>query len=205
MCYSGVERVRRSAAADASVAGGPAVARNVLVILVMGFAAVLTSCSSGGDGAASPTTASASSNPSVSVTSTTTPDPVSAAVLAGWRGYWAAYDEAASRADPDWPALAQNMTGSALRDVQVYLVGLRAEGLVERGGLELRPKVVSVTASTAVVNDCLTDDGHQYDKAGNLRGQPGPVTRGVEAKLLLEGGKWKVSERPVSKVGVCPA
>lgn len=160
-------------------------------------------CSSGSDG----TTPTSGEVTSLGNSSTTikAEDAVEEAVLEGWRGYWTVYDEAASRADPDWPRLPEYMTGDALREVRVYLVGLRSQGLVERGDLELRPNVVSVDGAMAVVHDCVTDDGHQYDQAGNLRGQPGAVTRGVEAKLVLQDGKWRVSERPVPRDGVCPA
>ena len=139
---------------------------------------------------------------------TSTPDPLEptrAAVLTAWRGYWTAYDEAASRADPDWPGLREYMTGRALTDVQLYMTGLRRNGLVERGGLELRPRVVAIEGTTATVWDCVTDDGHQYDQSGRMVDKPGAVTRGAEAKLVLEGGKWKVSERPSTRPEACPA
>lgn len=151
----------------------PAPAR-LLVILVSALALAGVACSSDGADPAPSTSSSPSSNGSTGPSSTVNPEEATrAVVLAGWRGYWAAYDEAASRADPDWPALSRYMTGNALKEVQVYLVGLKAEGLVERGGLELRPQVASVGGGTAVVRDCLTDDGHQYDRAGNLRGRRG--------------------------------
>jgi len=187
----------------ASVTPAPA---RLLVILVSALALSGVACSPDGMDSSPSTSSSPSSNVSSGPSSTVSPEEATrAAVLASWRGYWSAYDDAASRADPDWPGLSQYMTGAALREVQVYLVGLKAEGLVERGGLELRPAVASVGGGMAVVRDCLTDDGHQYDRAGNLRGRPGPVTRGVEAKLVLVGATWKVSERPVPKDGICPA
>ena len=131
-------------------------------------------------------------------------EPTRAAVVTSWRGYWTAVQESSSRADPDWPALSEYMTGRALTEAQLYLTGLQRNGLTERGTLELRnPRVVALDATTATIWDCVFDDGHQYDRNGQRVDKSGAVTRGAEAKLLLVAGKWKVSERPVPKPEAC--
>jgi hypothetical protein len=97
------------------------------------------------------------------------------------------------------------MAQPLLQQVEVSLLDDSARGIVGRGPVVLRPKVASLTATTAVVVDCMYSSSEQvYSKTGKF---VPPITKpehvGVKATLELAGGTWKVAQQAVTE-GKCP-
>lgn len=148
-----------------------------------------------------------SSHPrSTASTSSTTTDPVAAAVLAAYRGAQTAFDQALAEADPAWPALAETMTGAQLESVRRILVADQMNGIVGRGSVQVFPKLVSITGSTAVVHDCLYSSSELvYAKTGKpVPPVTPPEHDGVTAVVQqVAPGSWKVANVHVTE-GTCP-
>jgi hypothetical protein len=87
--------------------------------------------------------------------------------------------------------------------VRNHLLLLKQEGLVDRGDMRLAPKVVSLTASTAKLEDCQDLTGFlKHDaKTGALRDRPSGNRYLARATLTRTGGQWKVTQ--VQAVAVC--
>lgn len=118
-------------------------------------------------------------------------------IIAAWLGYLAALDEVnADAPDPDHPLLAQHATGSTLERVRAFAQRNRDEGIVTalpEGSISREwPELVSVTGQTAQVRSCGIDDG-LIIKAGEVIDDR-VLTLLTEATLVVEDGRWKVSE-----------
>lgn len=123
-----------------------------------------------------------------------------AQVLAAYRAAWAAFEHAATNANPDDPLLAATMTGPQLEGVKANLLADQRQGIVGRGSFVLHPKIVSISATGAAVVDCVYSTAELVYKA---TGKPvPPVTPpehdGVRATLVLSGGRWKVDKQTVT-------
>lgn len=137
---------------------------------------------------------------------TTTISPTAVAVLRAYRAEWAAYDQALATANAYDTSLTSTMINPLLQQVRATLLGDQAAQIVGRGGVQLHPKVSSITATTATVVDCV------YSKSELVYAKTGkpvpPVTPpehdGVQATLVLTAGTWKVSQQSV-KEGTCSA
>lgn len=121
-------------------------------------------------------------------------------MLAAYRAAWAAFEHAATNANPDDPLLAATMTGPQLEGVKANLLADQRQGIVGRGSFVLHPKIVSISATGAAVVDCVYSTAELVYKA---TGKPvPPVTPpehdGVRATLVLSGGKWKVDKQTVT-------
>jgi hypothetical protein len=163
----------------------------------------VTACSNGGSSASSakPTTSTPTSPPTTTATTLDAKAAAEAAVLRDYRAFWDAYSQATGvtglPVNPDDPVLSAHATGKELIQVRSYAGGLRGKGYRGRAdGLdEFRPRVVSIVGTTAIVDDCVTDNTHVVDaKTGELHDAPGPAKLGWEADMVLEGGTWKASE-----------
>jgi hypothetical protein len=127
-------------------------------------------------------------------------------VLRAYRAEWAAYDQALATANAYDTSLTSTMINPLLQQVRATLLGDQAAQIVGRGGVQLHPKVSSITATTATVVDCV------YSKSELVYAKTGkpvpPVTPpehdGVQATLVLTAGTWKVSQQSV-KEGTCSA
>lgn len=125
-------------------------------------------------------------------------------VLEAYRKATDAFNDATEVADPDLPSLAATTTGEALTEARRFIAGLRANGLVARGTLEVQPTVLSVGGNTAVVRAVGCDRGFKYDaRTGELRDSPRVVRFEEEATLALEGGTWKVAKIVGRETGTC--
>lgn len=153
----------------------------------------------------STTLATSTLPPSRSAPSITIPSAASA-VLAAYRAAWTAFEHAEADANPLDPALKATTVDPLLHEIEGYLVEDNQEGEIARGSIQLRPHVVSISATRATVEDCsFSSDFLIYKKTGK---QVPPVAKpendGVRATVVREGPNWKVSQRVITE-GSCPA
>ena len=180
----------------------------LLAVSIATVALVAAGCS---NTAAGPTTTTnslpAASTSTTSPTSTTTATSAEdAAVLTAYRAATAAFEAAQATANPSSPALPATMVNPVLEQVKKNLVSDEVGGIVGRGTSTLNPHVASLTATTAIVLDCVfSKDLLVYKKTGK---QVPPVTKpehdGVRATLVLDGSTWKLAQQTITE-GRCPA
>lgn len=155
------------------------------------------------DGGSSPTSsATTGTTPTSAVVTTTMADATEAAVLDGYRAFWAAYLKAGDPMDPKHPDLVATATGAQLDQVRRAFLARLAGGEVIRGKIEPHPKLAGpVQGSTAVVADCYVDDSHLFDAAtGAQKDDPAVETHQVRAEMTLVDSSWRVAAiRPESK------
>jgi hypothetical protein len=159
--------------------------------LLPAIAIMLTNaCSSDGSDA---TRSTATNLPTTSRRTITTT--VEQVVLDGYRAAWGAYNAATAAANPDEPGLPARMTAEQVQVVRTYVIGLKAQGLVSKGELELHPRVVDLTATSATVLDCYRDTTKNYDAAtGELKDTSGAKTFSARVTMALEGDTWKMAK-----------
>jgi len=138
---------------------------------------------------------------------TTTVDPQTAAramVLAAYRAYWADVVAASHTADWQSSRLDDHAHGQPVQAVRNHLLLLRQQNLVARGDMRLAPKVVSLTASTAKVEDCQDLTGFlKHDaKTGALRDRPSGNRYLARATLTRTGRQWMVTQ-VAQAIAVC--
>jgi hypothetical protein len=126
------------------------------------------------------------------------------AALASYRAYWADVVAASHTADWRSPRLDDHARGQPVQAVRNHLLLLKQEGLVARGDMRLAPKVVSLTASTAKVEDCQDITGFlKHDaKTGALRDRPSGNRYLAKATLTRMGEHWLVTQA-AQAVAVC--
>jgi PBP1b-binding outer membrane lipoprotein LpoB len=174
--------------------------------LVLPAALVLAACSgdSGVEEAAAPATTPATTTTAEATTTTAVTNQREAAVLAAYRAFW--NDMIAVGATANWrsPRLDDHVTGSALAQAQATYRSLNQRGLVARGTVKVRAKVLAIKGSTATVYDCnSTSNFLAYDaKTGELRDESSGRSNGKTVTLVRRNGTWKVA-RAVTEVGKC--
>ena len=136
-----------------------------------------------------------------------TADPRAAArtaVLASYRGFWADVVAASQTADWQSPRLDDHARGQPLQAIRNHLLLMRQEGLVARGDMRLAPKLVSLTANMARVEDCQDITGFlNHDaKTGALRARPSGKRFLAKATLTLIDGRWLVTQA-AQAIAVC--
>lgn len=163
------------------------------------LALFVAACGGSPSGSAGGTT-STSDHPS-STTSAET-----ASVLAAYRASQEAFQQAVDNADPNFPALAQTMTGDQLDSVRRTLTSDKLNGIVGRGTVQLNPKVSYVHGDQALVLDCAFDSSELVYVA---TGKPVPPVTPPEHVAIrsqlnqVNPGVWKVAEQHTSG-GTCP-
>ena len=102
-------------------------------------------------------TATATTTTSASPIATATPssDPVDAAIINAYEQGQEAVEAAAAVPNPNYPALATWLTGSALAQARSTPQTLAEQGEIYTGSQQFHPMVISVSATTATVSDCL--------------------------------------------------
>jgi hypothetical protein len=186
---------------------GPLTGRSAILLGLIAVLA-LAACSgdSGADEAASPATTTLATSTTSAPTTTTTAaaDQREAAVLAAYRAFWD--DMVAVGATANWrsPRLDDHATGSALAAAQATYRDLNQRGLVARGTVKVRAKVLSIKGNTATVYDCnSTSNFLAYDaNTGRLRDKSSGRSNGKTVTLVRRSGTWKVS-RSVTEAGTC--
>jgi hypothetical protein len=169
---------------------------------------LLAACSgdSGAEEAAAPATTTPATTTTTAAPTTTTAvsDEREAAVLAAYRAFWD--DMVAVGATANWrsPRLDDHATGNALAAAQATYRSLHQRGLVARGTVKVRAKVLSIKGSTATVYDCNSTAGFlAYDATtGELRDKPSGRSNGKTVTLVRRNGAWKVANS-VTEVGKC--
>ncbi len=183
-------------------------ARRLLVGVSMAVIVAGGACTKADGGSSSPTSsATTGASTTSAVVTTTTIDATEAAVLDGYRAFWAAYLKAGDPMDPKHPDLVATTTGAQLDQVRRAFLARLAGGEVIRGRIEPHPKLAGpVQGSMAVVADCYVDDSHLFDAAtGGQKDDPAVLTHQVRADMTLIDSRWKVAAiRPESK-GCTPA
>jgi hypothetical protein len=178
----------------------------ILLALVAVLALAACSGNSGANEAAPPatTTPATSTTAAPTTTTTATADAREAAVLADYRAFWE--DMIAVGATANWrsPRLDDHATGNALASAQATYRSLNQRGLVARGTVKVRAKVLSIKGSTATVYDCnSTSNFLAYDaKTGELRDRSSGRSNGKTVTLVRRNGTWKVANS-VTEVGKC--
>ncbi len=159
----------------------------VLIVGLIGTS--LASC--GGPGASA--THSATAQPT---TARSTPGTASA-VLSAYRAGWAAFTSAARAADPSSPALDETMINPLLQAIHGELIRRQAEGAVLVGDIELNPRLISMSGSTATVADCTYDSSQFVFKSSGSPVPPAasPHHAGIRSTLMQVDGQWKVSDQ----------
>ena len=167
-----------------------------LFVAVCLVAAISAGCSSGGDESTSPsTTRGRVASSTTSTAATTTADATEAAVVAGYRAFWAAFLRAGDPMDPGHPDLAATAIGAQLEQVQRAFLARRAGGEVIRGTIETHPRLAGpIQSTTATIVDCYVDDSHAFDAETNAqKDAPGIVNNQVRVDMELIDGTWKVA------------
>lgn len=136
------------------------------------------------------------SEPGISTPSTADPDAdTKAAIIAAYRQSYDAIIAVGSdpTGQPTDPRLEKHTIGNALLASQASIDRLRRAGHVLRGTIELHPKVVELTADTAVVEDCSVDRLSVVNAAtGEVVTPADPEPRGGKARATykLLNGVW---------------
>lgn len=131
-----------------------------------------------------------------------------AAVIAGWKAAFNAYDAAARTANWQSPRLAGTFLEPLLSDVQGTLRGMQAHAEVAVGTDQIAwVKVVSVSSSKASILACVQGDELVVERSNNRPvsgplGEAGPES--ARAMLVKTLAGWEVSEQTVTE-GPCPA
>jgi hypothetical protein len=175
-----------------------------VVALLMGLAGCQRSSA---DRPGPPAPGPTQSAPTPSLSPSTTADAqatAKAAVLASYRAYWADVVAASHTADWQSARLDDHARGQPVQAVRNHLLLLKQEGLVARGDMRLAPRVVSLTASTAKVEDCQDITGflNRDAKTGALRDRPSGKRFLARATLTRIDGRWLVTQA-AQAIAVC--
>jgi hypothetical protein len=181
--------------------------RRTLALAVVGIPLVAAGCtaSDGGGGAASAPSGTSSGTALSATTQSpvTTADP-KAAALAAYRAFWADVVAASQTADFRSPRLDDHARGQPVSAIRDHLQQLQQAGLVDRGDIRLAPRVVSLTSTTAKIQDCqdLTHFLKHDARTGELRDQPSGNRYLAEATVSRISSQWKVTQ-VAQAVSVC--
>ncbi len=176
----------------------------IVVALLVG----LTGCQrASADRPVPPAAEPTQSAPTPSLSSSTTIDPqaaAKAAVLASYRAYWADVVAASQTADWQSPRLDDHARGQPVQATRNHLLLLRQQALVGRGDMRLAPKIVSLKANAAKIEDCQDLTGFlKHDaKTGALRDRPSGNRYMAKATLTRIDGQWLVTQ-VAQAVAVC--
>lgn len=176
-----------------------------LLVMVAAGSLLLAACGTGSADASHPSSTAPRPTSTTRVTSMTGGG-TEAAVLAAYRAGWTAYEAALASANPADPALAATMVDPLLQRVKANLYAYRRQGIVGRGPVDLNPKVVALSSSTATVVDCTFSSSELVYASTGKPVPPAtpPEHDGVRATLVLTASTWKVSEQSVTE-GTCAA
>ena len=127
-------------------------------------------------------------------------------MLAAYRAAWAAFEHAATDANPEDPELAATMVDPQLQGVKANLLADQRQGIVGRGTFTLHPKIVALSATEATVVDCAYSTAVLVYAATGKPVPPvtPPENDGVRSALVLTGGTWKVYKQTVTDGSCAP-
>jgi hypothetical protein len=185
----------------------PGVVAALLVVLL----AALTACSStpqappipsgpslpdidNSTSAAAPTTPAAAPIPPTTVRFTPAgrPTAAQARVLTAYRGFWTAIGKAFGTGDVT--ALAPYTLPPAATTYPARARALHAARQTQQGPIALSPRVLSMTAVGATVQDCADLTSFRvYDATGKPLNRKTTVPTSIRAQLSFTGGSWRVA------------
>ncbi len=180
--------------------------RQAAVWLVVGLF-VATGCGSGGSTRRA--SATTSSTAAVVVTTSTTADPVEAertTVIDTYNASWDALSAIAAKptGNPNDPALAATTADPLLTVLRRNLDGLRSSGLTEVGPFSPHPVILSLTPTTATIQDCQFDGTDQVNVSTGVHVPPIYPHKLFIATVTLTSVGWRVTDR-VLKASSCDA
>lgn len=147
---------------------------------------------------------SSAEEPPPSSTTTTTFDRAAEeqAVIAAYLAGVEAFYTAANPPSPDHPALAETATGSDLADSQAFLADLRGRGVGLRRGefTTNNPRIARLTATAAVVEDCVIDADVQFELTSGAVVDDALVYGRVTARLVKRDSGWLVETKTLEKL-----
>lgn len=177
------------------------------VVVAVGFALLVSSCSGSGGSASQRT----SPDRSV-VTRSSTPSATDVArvdAVAAYNAMWQDMAAAALTADYQSPQLAQHAAGNALSLLVRGLYTNQRMGIVVKGQPVTHPTVTSLKPTgeptSAAISDCFDDTNwlNYVAATGALQNNvPGGRHR-TTATVIDMGGSWKVTELQVGAAGTC--
>ena len=163
--------------------------------LVCAVAVAVTACGAGdgGDeGSGSDSTIDESATTTEEGTTTTlSPED---AVIADYNASQAAIQAAYDPANPDHPDLLKYLAGPTLEGHQTTLAEYQLEGVSDvLLSKESNPQVISLTGTTAVVENCMTEVLQLTDtETREPKGEPRTYTGYIRDELELIDGTWKI-------------
>ncbi|MDQ6910397.1 MAG: hypothetical protein M3Z84_06385 [Actinomycetota bacterium] len=114
------------------------------------------------------------------------------AVLDAYRQSWADLIAAGDPINPDAPELKIHRAKQALDVIVAVLNDYKSKGVVYRGTVELRPKIVKLDGDKATIRDCVFDHTETLDPKTNQIVKAAAVyPRWVTTKMEVVGGGWK--------------
>jgi len=130
------------------------------------------------------------------------PKEMAEAAVAGYEAFYAAWPEFWDPADPDSPLLDDLLAEPQLSVIVDLLTEHQERGAALRGQPTLHPEIVEVRSPTEfVIRNCLEPDPEYglYDSESGERLDDVPPVRSGQTNLesavmVLEGGRWKVSD-----------
>ena len=125
--------------------------------------------------------------------------------LAAYTAMWGDVQAAGATSNYQDPRLAAHLGGKALLTVSENMAADQAHGIVELGTPVPHPRVLTATASTATLADCLDDTGWltYYAATRALTDTVPGGHRYVTATVTDENGTWKVTTLDTRGEGTC--
>jgi hypothetical protein len=175
-----------------------------LALLSAAALVVLPACS-GSKSQSAPAVSASSSAPSSSNESTAASRATSTTIqpntqlVAAVRAFWNLYLQVGARTGPFNAAdtrarLGQRATGKELAKLYAVFQGNAVAGTVVKGTIDIAPKVVSITGTTAQVRDCYDDKTGLYRVSDGKRiDTDDPRRHQVLMTFTRVGAIWKVS------------
>jgi hypothetical protein len=130
------------------------------------------------------------------------PAGIAEAAIQGYEDYWDARLVFWDPPDPDHPLVAETLVEPQLSFIRDLLVEHRDRGVALRGRQTSHPEIIEVRSATDVaILDCHDQDPERgvFDlETGERLDDIAPIDEGQRdlhsAVMLLEGGRWKVSD-----------
>ena len=173
-------------------------------LLVGAVAATASACSSGSTPSQATSSAAHTPAPAAASTASSTTGPAAEA-LAAYRAMWADLVAANQTSNYQAPNLPDHLAGQALLTVTDNMAVEKAQGIITLGQPVLHPVVVSASATSVQIQDCVQDSGWlQYLAATHklLNDIPGG-DRSTTATVTDEHGTWKVTQINSEAEGTC--
>lgn len=145
---------------------------------------------------------STTSGPTIPAVTATTPPAEDVVIIDRYKQFWEArFSANQAPPNPDFPDLKNLATGEQLDQVVTETRERRDKGLAIRRPnptvYERRVKLISTNGDTAVVQDCVTNDGIVYRVATGEVIDKKIVTRNLSAAMERVQGEWKLAKTSV--------